>query len=114
MIFVAGQAFCKNSGQFRPHIDVLRFYKLADLKKVKHQSMHMKLQEYYKECFVFRGTTAATTFSIIPENYYSSNLAFFCKKEIQLEEITSIPFKFRLGSMQQCDRLEGKNVSVTQ
>ena len=32
---------------------------------------------------------------------------FFCKKEIQLEKMTGIPFKFRLGSVQQCNRLEG-------
>ena len=33
--------------------------------------------------------------------------SFFCKKEIQFEKSTGIPFKFRLGSVQQCNRLEG-------
>jgi hypothetical protein len=41
-------------------------------------------------------------------NYYSSQLGFFCKQEIKFEKISKIPFKFRLGSVEECDRLEGK------
>ncbi len=40
--------------------------------------------------------------------FYSCNLAFFCRQEIKFEKITKIPFKFRLGSVQQVDYLEGK------
>jgi hypothetical protein len=44
----------------------------------------------------------------VPADFYSSHLGFFCKQEIRLEKETRIPFKFRLGSVAQCDRLEGK------
>ena len=44
----------------------------------------------------------------LPPNYYSTQLGFFCKQEIKFEKIYKIPFKFRLGSMEECDRLEGK------
>jgi hypothetical protein len=37
------------------------------------------------------------------------NLAFFCRQEIKFEKATGIPFKFRLGSVQYVDYLEGKH-----
>ena len=48
------------------------------------------------------------SYSILSPNYYTQNFGFFCKKELQLEKVTKIPFKFRLGSVQQCDWMEGK------
>jgi hypothetical protein len=40
--------------------------------------------------------------------YYASQLGFFCKQEIKLQKTAKIPFKFRLGSVEDCDRMEGK------
>jgi hypothetical protein len=49
-----------------------------------------------------------TPFSIISPSYYTQHFGFFCKKELQFEKKIKIPLKFRLGSVQQCDWLEGK------
>ena len=54
--------------------------------------------------------TASPYFNIsaIPANFYAKNLSFFCRQEWKLEKATKIAFKFRLGSVEQCDWLEGK------
>ncbi len=49
--------------------------------------------------------------TVIPGNFYTQHLGFFCKQEIKFEAMTKIPFKFRLGSVQEVDRLEGKRSS---
>lgn len=40
-------------------------------------------------------------------NYYNS-LGVACKAELKLEKATKIPFRFRLGSLQQTDYMERK------
>lgn len=42
-------------------------------------------------------------------NFYAKQLPFFCNKELQLQKAVGFPVKFRIGSVEYCDRLEGKN-----
>lgn len=46
---------------------------------------------------------------MLPANYYAANLGFFCKKEIQIQKAIKLPVKFRLGTVEYTDKLEGKN-----
>jgi hypothetical protein len=48
------------------------------------------------------------THSVIAADFYTCNFGFFCKKELQFEKATKIPLRFRLGSLQYNDYLEGK------
>ena len=44
----------------------------------------------------------------VSPKFYVNNLGFFCKQELKLQAVTKLPLFFRLGSLQYCDRMEGK------
>jgi hypothetical protein len=44
----------------------------------------------------------------LPQNFYKQGLGYFCKKELQLQKATSLPFFIRLGSKEYVDYLERK------
>jgi hypothetical protein len=50
--------------------------------------------------------TPARTY--LPPDFYITQIGFFCKQEIKFEKLTKVPFRFRLGSVEECDRMEGK------
>jgi len=45
----------------------------------------------------------------LPGNYYAKQLPFFCNKELKIQKAVGFPIKFRVGSVEYCDKLEGKN-----
>lgn len=53
-------------------------------------------------------------FRLLSQDHYSNNLSFFCKKELQLEKLTKVPFRVRLGSLDYVNALEGKGRDVKQ
>lgn len=72
---------------------------------------------------VAKGAPPASILRGIPATYQPANLSsyqlspaqatacygFFCRQELKMDKHTAMPVRFRLGSMEQCNRLEGKN-----
>jgi hypothetical protein len=52
--------------------------------------------------------TAIALYSLPPDFYYTQS-GFFCKREWEFEKTTHIPFRFRLGSLAECNVMEGKH-----
>jgi hypothetical protein len=44
----------------------------------------------------------------LPGNFYAKQLPFFCSKELQVQKTIGMPVKFRLSTVEYCDKLEGK------
>ncbi len=72
-------------------------------------SLYDSLQ--FKKQILFQQSAALINLhtTVIPQGFYTKNLPFFCDKEYKLEKLTKIPFRFRLGSVEYCDKMEGKN-----
>jgi len=44
-------------------------------------------------------------------DYYAQNMGYMCKREWQFEKAAHIPLRIRLGSLDECNFLEGKTQS---
>jgi len=44
----------------------------------------------------------------VSSDFYSRNSGFFCRQEWKVEKAIAFPIRFRLGSVAEVDRLEGK------
>jgi hypothetical protein len=122
MIFVAGSAFAQNNG-LNSGMD-FTIYKhkpipFEILPKTDTSFYHSCYGDNFKKYYKQPKKNSLQKSNIlpisrinlmsIPSNFYTCSFGFFCKKELQFERITKIPFRFRLVTLQYNDYLEGKS-----
>jgi hypothetical protein len=49
---------------------------------------------------------------VLPQNFYNNHIGYFCKKEVQLQKLITMPVYFRLGSKEYVDWMEKKPNAV--
>lgn len=115
MIFVANAAFCQNYALKSKFTSDIFEVKVSDIAKLSDNNyFHMnrlvsKVSEVdtkfisVQNLFSMPGTP-----TVIAADHYTQSFGFFCKKELQFEKATKIPLRFRLGSLQHNNYLEGK------
>lgn len=107
MIFVAKSSYCQNS--------VAKTAINRGLLSIRQPQSHNKI---YRTNYTFVNPVNSYTNTairvnpvscpVIAANYYTQGFGFFCRKELQFEKATKIPLRFRLGSLQYNNYLEGK------
>ena len=103
MIFVGQTAFCQKTTAF---ISIDKAFFTAA--KKQNSGWIKKSEVINNNILPLFSLNQSAPYSIISSNFYTQHFGFFCKKELQIEKIIKVPFKFRLGSVQQCDWMEGK------
>lgn len=99
LLFLAFASHSQNTG-----LTLNKLYKIKDesLNPVFHKSMPMT------RSLVSQKTISPEHTSYINPYRYQDDLGFFCKVELKWDKKLARPFRFRLGSYDYVNRLEGK------
>ena len=86
---------------------------ISGLKKVHYQQMTKSFRSQFGRPVFLRGldSTHPPVFTLLnmpTGSTYINNLGFICRYELKLDKVLAVPLRFRLGSREYVDRMEGK------
>lgn len=99
-LFVCVAGYCQNSLD-----SSLRFEKQITFTQTLNKPAALPTLKVSQN---FSSTPPLPTIKALPTGYYYNSIGFFCQKELQVEKALKMPLKFRLGSLNYTDKMEGK------
>ncbi len=73
------------------------------------QAQNIKPKQKGHTLFYSKTDTVRKIQGFIPSDFATCNYGFFCKQELRFEKQTHLPVRFRLGSIEYTNWLEGKS-----
>ncbi len=104
--------FSSSRGQLYPTPGI----SVSGLKKAHFQTLVKPFQSRFGPQLYFHAEDCTppqklTLLNLPTRITYVNNLGFFCRQEVKLDKVLAIPIRFRLGSREYVDRMEGKGGS---
>ena len=86
---------------------------VSGLKRVQFQQTVKPFQSRFTRPILLKAAecmpeTKFTLLNLPTSSTYVNNLGFFCRYELKMDKVLAVPIRFRLGSREYVDRLEGK------
>ncbi|MBL7742279.1 MAG: hypothetical protein JNN00_02285 [Chitinophagaceae bacterium] len=111
IMVLGGKIFSQEARGEKPGSFSLTDYSFAGTIHYRTCFKRIGLNTHLKSAICYDSLNGRTTFTLakpFPASFYIQNLGFFCKQELNIEKVTSVPFRFRIGSLDYVDYLEQK------
>jgi len=108
-VAVAGQTSLSTNGLTGPKLAVTPGSRRSVFNDRKLTDLPARYREILQAASTFLQPAGGNGLQPVEKNRYVNGFAFFCRQELKLEKKLRIPVRLRVGSLEQCNKLEQKD-----